>query len=101
MRKVKSIPPAVHPDLSDLSVEALEKLRVDYLENGLYGNALIKKYNLKKVRPNLIKLRLPPIIDYDIMCPDCFVYAHKKLEMGNTGYDIPYCPICKRKLSQK
>lgn len=101
MRKIKSIPPAVHPDLSDLSVEALEKLRVDYLENGLYGNALIKKYNLKKVRPNLIKLRLPPIIDYDIVCPDCFVYAHKKLEMGNTGYDIPYCPICKRKLSDK
>jgi hypothetical protein len=45
MRKIKSIPPEVHPDLSDLSVDALEKLRVDYLENGLYGNALIKKYN--------------------------------------------------------
>jgi hypothetical protein len=98
MSEIKIVFPELHPQMAHLSWDEIEQVQQAYMANELKVGQILKQFNLLDITPSAIKSRIPALIDKDIACPICNVFAHRKIEDRYGCLSLPFCPTCGEQL---
>jgi hypothetical protein len=97
--EIKTVNPNVAPELSHLTTEEIDQLRLDYQQNLMKVKLIMQKYNITGFHISSLMYKIPEIVDKNTICPTCNVYSLRKIVGRNLAFGIPFCPICQKKLS--